>query len=111
MRNAKEGESLKDAMYSGLDVSDDFKRAYGKDLDKYADKYEGIKKESRDAKISVKDFNDEVVKGGKEAVTKTIPINRKMLLKKVTKLLVIISRQIVPCKKLLLGLKTMKKDI
>ncbi len=71
MRNAKEGESLKDAMYSGLDVSDDFKRAYGKDLDKYADKYEGIKKESRDAKISVKDFNDEVVKGGKEAVTNT----------------------------------------
>lgn len=68
MRNAKEGESLKDAMYSGLDVSDDFKRAYGKDLDKYADKYEGIK---RDAKISVKDFNDEVVKGGKEAVTNT----------------------------------------
>ena len=71
MRNAKEGESLKDAMYSGLDVSDDFKRAYGKDLDKYADKYEGIKKESRDAKISVKDFNDEVVKGGKEAVANT----------------------------------------
>ena len=71
MRNAKEGESLKDAMYSGLDVSDDFKRAYGKDLDKYADKYEGIKKESRDAKISVKDFNDEVVKGGKEAVINT----------------------------------------
>lgn len=75
MRNAKEGESLKDVMYSGLDVSDDFKRAYGKDLDKYADKYadkyEGIKKESRDAKISVKDFNDEVVKGGKEAVTNT----------------------------------------
>lgn len=71
MRNAKEGESLKDAMYSGLDVSDDFKRAYGKDLDKYADKCEGIKKESGDAKISVKDFNDEVVKGGKEAVTNT----------------------------------------
>lgn len=71
MRNAKEDESLKDAMYSGLDVSDDFKRAYGKDLDKYADKYEGIKKKSRDAKISVKDFNDEVVKGGKEAFINT----------------------------------------
>ena len=71
MRNTKDGESLKDAMYSGLDVSDDFKRAYGKDLDKYADKYEGIKKKSRDAKISVKDFNDEVVKGGKEAVVNT----------------------------------------
>lgn len=71
MRNTKDGESLKDTMYSGLDVSDDFKRVYGEDLDKYADKYEGIKKKSRDAKISVKDFNDEIVKGGKEAVVNT----------------------------------------
>ena len=59
--------------------------------------------------FSIQRFLMVLVKPEKHGIT--IPINRKMLLKKVTKLLVIISRQIVPCKKLLLGLKTMKKDI
>lgn len=71
MRNANAGENLKDVMYSGLNVDDGFKRVYGKDLDKYADKYQNMGEDARKAKIRISDFNDELVKSGKEAITNT----------------------------------------
>lgn len=71
LRNAGEGTDLKDELYKGLNVSDEFKQAYGKNLDKYADKYKSASREFRGARINLKDFNDELVKGGEQAVKTT----------------------------------------
>lgn len=75
LRNAGEGTDLKDELYKGLNVSDEFKQAYGKNLDKYADKYKSASKEFRGARINLKDFNDELVKGGEQAVKTTTFMN------------------------------------
>lgn len=66
-----EGDSLKNHLYDGLNVDPNFMKAYGKQLDKYADSYQKLGKNVDVTKIGIDEFNESLIKNGQEAVKST----------------------------------------
>lgn len=66
-----EGDSLKNHLYDGLNVDPNFIKAYGKQLDKYAKKYQDLGDDADVAKIGIDEFNESLIKNGQEAVKST----------------------------------------
>lgn len=58
-------------MYDGLNIDENFLRAYGKDLDEYADSFQKISKEADTSVIGITDFNNTLAKQGKQTVKST----------------------------------------
>ncbi len=65
------GDSLKNHLYDGLNVDPNFMKAYGKQLDKYAKKYQDLGDDADVAKIGIDEFNESLIKSGQEAVKST----------------------------------------
>ena len=64
-------KSIKDHMFDGIAVDDNFLVAYGKPLDEYADKYQNLNEEAKTATIGIEDFNKELSKQGRQTVKTT----------------------------------------
>lgn len=67
----KDGDSLKNHLFDGLNVDSNFLKAYGKDLDRYADHIEKAGKNADKSKINIDGFNEALARNGKEAVKTT----------------------------------------
>lgn len=67
----KDGDSLKNHLFDGLNVDSNFLKAYGKDLDRYADHIEKAGKNADKSKINIDGFNESLARNGKEAVKST----------------------------------------
>lgn len=67
----KDGDSLKNHLFDGLNVDSNFLKAYGKDLDRYADHIEKAGKNADKSKINIDGFNESLARNGKEAVKTT----------------------------------------
>ena len=66
-----EGDSLKNHLYDGLDVKPSFLKAYGKQLDDYADNIQKAGKNAKASEINIDGFNESLIKSGQEAVKST----------------------------------------
>lgn len=67
----KDGDSLKNHLFDGINVDNNFLKAYGKDLDKYANHIEKAGKNADKSKINIDGFNEALARNGKEAVKTT----------------------------------------
>lgn len=67
----KDGDSLKNHLFDGINVDSNFLKAYGKDLDRYADHIEKAGKNADKSKINIDGFNEALARNGKEAVKTT----------------------------------------
>ena len=65
------GDSLKNHLFDGINVDNNFLKAYGKDLDKYANHIEKAGKNADKSKINIDGFNEALARNGKEAVKTT----------------------------------------
>ena len=70
-KERKDGDSLKNHLFDGLNVDSNFLKAYGKDLDRYADHIEKAGKNADKSKINIDGFNESLARNGKEAVKTT----------------------------------------
>lgn len=70
-KNLSQGDSLKNHLYDGLNVDPNFMKAYGKQLDDYADNVQKLGKNVDVTKIGIDEFNESLIKNGQEAVKTT----------------------------------------
>ena len=70
-KNLLQGDSLKNHLYDGLNVDPNFMKAYGKQLDDYADNVQKLGKNVDVTKIGIDEFNESLIKNGQEAVKTT----------------------------------------
>ena len=65
------GDSLKNHLFDGMDVDPNFLKAYGKQLDEYADNIQKAGKNAKTSEIDINGFNESLVRSGQEAVKTT----------------------------------------
>lgn len=70
-KERKDGDSLKNHLFDGINVDNNFLKAYGKDLDKYANHIEKAGKNADKSKINIDGFNEALARNGQEAVKTT----------------------------------------